>query len=213
MGRDRPPRGEEGSADPPLHDPLLPRRDGALPLPRPGGHGNPAAPLLPAERRGGVRERAIHHGRGPVRLAHPLDPLVGRQPLRGRRHPAHGLRLLPEGVPRAAGDDLDLGRPAALSRARLRLLRLPAALEHARLLRDEGRHRRAGADPGDRAAAVAHPARRLRRHGRHGLALLRDPRRDPSRDHDAAARRAPRPRPAEGHERAALGRAAGSRGR
>ena len=65
--------------------------------------------------------------------------------------PPHGLRLLPEGLPRAARDDLDLGSPAALPRARLRLLRLPAALEQARLLRHEGRHRRAGADSRNRA--------------------------------------------------------------
>ena len=36
----------------------------------------------------GVRERAVHDGGRPVRLAHPLDPLLGRESLRRRRRRA-----------------------------------------------------------------------------------------------------------------------------
>src|SRR4029450_2521388 len=46
-----------------------------------GGDRNLAASLLPAERRRGVRERAIRHGRGSLRVADPLDPFLGREPL------------------------------------------------------------------------------------------------------------------------------------
>ncbi len=53
------------------------------------------------------------------------------------------------------------GRDPALPDLRLRLLRLPPAVEHAVLLRDEGRHRRSGADPGRGLAALAHPEGRL----------------------------------------------------
>ena len=57
-------------------------------------------------------------------------------------------RVLPEVVPQAARADVGDRHPAAVPDARLRLQRLPAAVERAVVLRDEGRHRhrRRGAD-------------------------------------------------------------------
>ena len=49
-------------------------------------------------------------------------------------------RVLPEVVPEAARAHLDFRRSAAVSDARLRLQRLPAAVERAVVLRDESRH-------------------------------------------------------------------------
>ena len=97
------------------------------------------------------------------------------------------LRLLPEGLPRAARSDVDHRGRAPLPDDGLRLLRVSPPLEHALLLRDEGRDRRAGADPRHRSPALAHPARRLGRHRRDAVAVLRSPRRDPARDHDGAS--------------------------
>ena len=54
------------------------------------------------------------------------------------------------------------GAAAALPRARLRVHRLPAAVERARLLRHQGRHRHHRRDAGGSGPSVALPARRHR---------------------------------------------------
>ena len=113
-------------------------------------------------------------------------------------------RVLPEVVPQAARADVADRHPAAVPDARLRLQRLPAAVERAVVLRHEGghRHRRGGA-----ARSVRSPVRLLRGgddvtgatlsrfYGLH-VAIL-------PAIATALVARAPAPRPAAGHERAA----------
>ena len=150
---------------------------------------------------------------GAVRLADSQHPqLVGEPADRGRLR-ALLQRVLPEVVPQAARADVGDGHAAALPHARLRLQRLPPAVERAVVLRDEGRHghRRRGA--GRRPLRAPPPARRRRCDRRDAVAVLRPARRHSAGDHDGARRGAPALRPAPGDERAAEHRAEDEAGR
>jgi len=131
--------------------------------------------LLPARPGTRVRERAAHHDRGGVRLAHPVRPLVGRQPSHRGAPPAPPHDLRHAGLSPAPRAHVGHRRAPALRLHGLRVQRLPAAVERALLLGDP---RRDG-DRRRRAARGGGPARsraeRRERHRRHPCPLLRPP--------------------------------------
>ena len=95
----------------------------------------------------------------------PVDSLVV-----GQSADLHGIRAsvqraVLEVVSQATRADLGERHTAALPDAVFRVQRLPAAMEHAVVLRDQGRYRDSGADSDHRPSDAALPARWRRDHG------------------------------------------------
>src|ERR1039458_9971411 len=98
---------------------------------------------------------------------------------------------------------MDERRTASLSDAGIWIQRIPVALEHAVVLRDQSGHRDPGADPDHRPPRYAFPARRRGYYRQYPDAALRVSRLDIAGSGDPADRPASGPGSVVRHERAA----------
>ncbi len=169
---------------------LLPRRHDAVPVCHAGGDRRVAAVVLPPELERSVRERAVHHDAREVRVADPIDPLVVGQPDGRRRSCPPVQRVVSPRLPPAPRADVDQRHVAAGVDARLRLHRLPAAVERARLLRHARRHRHHGGRAGGGRFPGPVHSRRARCDRRHPDAAVRHARGDSADDRHGARRHA-----------------------
>ena len=112
-------------------------------------------------------------------------------------------RPLPEVLPQAARTDVGERHTAAVPDAGFRVQRIPVAMEHAVIFRDQGGHGDTGANPDHRPSHSAVPARRRRHYRQHPDPAVRVSRRDIAGTGDVADRRASGTDSMVRHERAA----------